>query len=398
MPNWWTRQGGILLATQGGIRKPPSVTSQSLLIFFHFPAWRLAGIAAVGLLAACSKPAVERPAATPPVILFALPDAGEVPFRSFPGEVGAQDNIRLSFDVAGRLVDFPVYDGKVLEPGSRVGQLEQGDFRAALDSAQATFNSARQDFERSQTLRQRNVIAQNELDRQREAFERADAALRTAQKAFDDTRLSAPIKGRVSRRFVRNFQNVQAREPVVLLQNISTLDIDVQVPEVLMASIQRDTTAALARDMVEAEAEFAAIPGERFPITLRSFATQANPSSRTFLVSFVLTPPADRNILPGMTCTVHIRFRNPDGSAINQPGLYQIPVRALLTAEGSTWVWKWNSANGQVSKIPVKLEALAGESAQIRSEQLQAGDEIVASGVRFLTDGMTVRRLETPAP
>jgi hypothetical protein len=29
---------------------------------------------------------------------------------------------------------------------------------------------------------------------------------------------------------------------------------------------------------------------------------------------------------------------------------------------------------------------------------LQAGDELVASGVRFLSDGMTVRRLETQKP
>lgn len=350
------------------------------------------------LAAGCSEEQPEVVAPTPPVMLFALPQADETPFRSFPGEVTAQDNVRLSFDVPGRLVDFPVYDGKVVAAGQLVGRLDQGDFRAALDSAQARFTAAQQEFERARTLRQRNVIAANELDRQREAFEVTEAALRTAQKAFNDTQLVAPIKGRISRRFVRNFQNVQAREPVVLLQNISTLDIDVQVPEALMALVNRNVTAADANQLIEARVEFAAVPGEQFPLTLRSFATQANPSSRTFLVSFVLHPPEDRNILPGMTCTVSLRFRNADGTPVAQPGLYQIPMRALLTAEGKTWVWRWEAKTGKVARVPVEMIALAGESVQIRSADLQAGDELVASGVRFLSDGMTVRRLETPKP
>lgn len=346
----------------------------------------------------CQKRAETPVSATPPVKIFTLPEADETPFRSFPGEVTPQDNVRLSFDVSGRLIDFPVFDGQVVRQGDLVGQLDPADFRAALDAAQTTFRTAQQEFERQRTLRQRNVIAQSELDRQREAFERAEASLRTAQRAFDDTRLVAPIKGRISRRFVRNHQNVQAREPVVLLQNIATLDIDVQVPEALMAIVNRNATAEEANRLIEAYVEFAAVPGERFPLTLRSFATQANPASRTFLVSFNLNPPEDRNILPGMTCTVSLRFRNPDGTPVVQPGLFQIPLRALLTSEGKTWVWRWSEQTGQVSRIPVEMVALTGDSVQVRSTDLKAGDELVASGVRFLDEGMTVQRFETHKP
>lgn len=349
-------------------------------------------------VAGCQKRAEAPVSVTPPVKIFSLPEADEAPFRSFPGEVTPQDNVRLSFDVSGRLIDFPVFDGQVVRQGDLVGQLDPADFRAALDAAQTTFRTAQQEFERQRTLRQRNVIAQSELDRQREAFERAEANLRTAQRAFDDTRLVAPIKGRISRRFVRNHQNVQAREPVVLLQNISTLDIDVQVPEALMAIVNRNATAEEANRLIEAYVEFAAVPGERFPLTLRSFATQANPASRTFLVSFNLNPPEDRNILPGMTCTVSLRFRNSDGTPVVQPGLFQIPLRALLTSEGKTWVWRWSEQTGQVSRIPVEMVALTGDSVQVRSADLKAGDELVASGVRFLDEGMTVQRFETHKP
>jgi len=348
-------------------------------------------------LGGCSKPEEPVPA-TPPVKLFALPASEEARFRSFPGEVTAIANARMSFDVSGRLTDFPVYDGRIVQAGDLIGRLDQTDFRAALDSARSRFTAAEQEFQRAQTLRQRNVIAQNELDRQREAFEVAEAALRTAQKAFDDTQLFAPFKGRVSERMVRNFQNVRAQEPVVLLQNVSTLQIDVQVPESLMALVDRNTSAAAASQLVDARVEFAALPGETFPLTLNSFATRANPSSRTFLVSFVLSPPEDRNILPGMTCTVQLRFRNPNGTPIIEPGVYEIPARALLTAEDKPWVWRWDAPTGKVARVPVEMLGLVGESVQIRAADLQPGDQIVSSGVRFLSEGATVRPLATSKP
>jgi len=347
-------------------------------------------------VAGCSKEEEPRVAATPPVNIFSLPQAGEAPFRNFPGEVTAQDNVRLGFEVAGRLLDFPVYDGKIVAKGDLIGLLDQSDFRAALDSAQASFHAASQEYARAKNLRQRNVIAQNELDRHREAFEVSEAALRTAQNSFDETRLLAPMKGRISHRFVRNFQTIQAREPIVLLQNIETLEVEVHVPENLMALVDRNTSAREAHALVEASVEFAAIQGERFPLELRSFATQADPSSRTFLVSFILHPPENRNILPGMTCTVSLRFRNKDGTPMAQPGIYEVPVRALLTFEGKSWVWRRDAQTGAVTKIPVEIANLSDDAVEIRSDALSAGDEIVSSGVRFLSEGMTVRKLETP--
>lgn len=350
---------------------------------------------ALALFSGCTKQKKESAPATPPVRIFTLPEPGESPFRSFPGEVTAGQNVRLSFDVSGRLIDFPVYDGKLVMPGDLVGQLDPADFRASLDAALTTFHTAEQEFQRQRQLRERQVISESEFDRHRETFERAEADLRTAQKAFDDTKLSAPIKGRVSRRFVRNFQNVPAGEPVILLQDVSSLDVDIHVPESLMTRIGPGASAADVASLVEGEAEFGAIPGERFPLTLRSFATQAHPSSRTFLVSFRLRPPEDRNILPGMTSNVHVRFKNPDGTPLSNEGLHEIPLSALATIDGGTWVWKWDSHSGKVARIPVEMVSLAGGSVQVRSSELKANDEIVASGVRFLSDGMEVRRMES---
>jgi hypothetical protein len=51
-----------------------------------------------------------------------------------------------------------------------------------------------------------------------------------------------------------------------------------------------------------------------------------------------------------------------------------------------------------VSPVAVEVSSIQGGAALIRSEALAQGDEIVASGARFLAEGTPVRRMETRNP
>lgn len=345
----------------------------------------------------CSKPEAPKPVAQP-VQTIVLQNVQETPFRRFPGEVMAARTGRLSFDVPGRLIEFPLHDGQVVQQGDLIGQLDPADYIARRDSAQATFNAARDQYERNRTLRQRGVIAPAELDQRRRDFEVAEANLRTAQRALEDTRLVAPFNGRIAQRIARNSQNVQAREIVAILEKVSTLEIEISLPERDMARAGRGITVDDAREFIEAKAEFGPLPGELFDLTLEAFATSANAASRTFTLTFSLTPPEGKNILPGMTCTVLLRVRQQDEIAHPEPHLYQVPVQTILTEENNTWVWRLDPQTLSVARIPVEIMGMAGQAANIRAEKLNAGDEIVSSGVRFLSEGNTVRRMEVRNP
>lgn len=351
----------------------------------------IAGTAA--FMAACSKAPEARPEAVRPVRLFEIAPPAEASFRSFPGEVAAISNGRLSFDVGGRLIEFPVYDGKLVQPGDLIGRLDPTDYQAQFDTAQARFTAARDEFARQQSLFERRVIARAELDRQREALDVAEAGLRSAAKSLQDTVLFAPFHGRVAHRFVRNFQSVQPRELIVLLQDVSTLKVDIQLPESSVSRTARGATADQLRDLIEAKVEFSSVPGRFFDLKLDSFATQANPASRTFPVSFTFQPPEDTNILPGMTCNVFVRFRDEAASA-SAGGEFLVPVSAVSTTGGTPAVWEWDAATGGVLRRTVELLGPSGDRMLIRSSDLASGDRIVVSGVRFLSEGMQVRPME----
>jgi membrane fusion protein, multidrug efflux system len=314
------------------------------------------------------------------------------PFRRFPGEVSAVRNSEMSFDVAGRLVERPATQGMIFSKGSLLARLDPENFQARVDSATAQWNNARNELARQRQLHERGVISVAELDRFQTNFDVAEAALREATRALDDTRLVAPFDGRVARTLVNNFQSVQANQPILLFQDISTLEVDIDVPEQVMTRAEQGVTADNARDLLEGVVEFATLPGRRFPLVLKSFSPAASPTARTFRVTFTLEPPEGSNILPGMTCTVLVRVRGA-GAAESADRVFTVPVQAVAAQGETSAVWVLNPETMTVSSVPVTVEALKGDSMVIRSGALHDGAEIVTTGIRFLEDGMLVGRL-----
>jgi membrane fusion protein, multidrug efflux system len=359
------------------------------------------GIGLLVVLAGISgcSPEKEPTPAIPPVQTFVIATTSEAPFRRFPGEVAAADTSNMSFDVPGRLIEFPAsQEGMVVKKGDLLGRLDETNFVARVDAARADFTNAKSELARRQQLLNQGAISRSEFESFERTFGVADAALRSAQRALDDTRLVAPMDGRIARRLVNNFQNVQAHQPVLVFQSKSTLEVDIHVPEADMSMAGRGVTTEELQDLIEAKVEFPAIPGRTFPLNLNSFSTEATASARTFRVSFILYPPEGQNILPGMTCTVLLRQISKTVAEPAETGVFQIPVRAVATADGKSAVWKLDPKSLQVSRVEVELLGMTGDSVKVRGANLATGDEIVTAGVRFLSDGMKVQRLPAGNP
>lgn len=351
------------------------------------------------ILSSCKKEVAERPVVAQPVRLFQVEDAREASFRNFPGEVVATQTGRLSFEVSGRIISFPIQNGQLVKKGDLIGQLDTADFVASRDSAQASFDAAKNNFDRNEVLQKQNVISMAILDRARQELDTANAALRTAVRALESTRLEAPFDGRISYRIARELQNVRAQEQVAILEDISTMEVEINIPERDMMIGQRGLTVDDARELLEAHVEFASIPDRRIDLTLKSFSTRANPVSRTFLVSFEFAPPPDLNILPGMTGSVLVRRKASEAAGAPEAGsVRMVPVEALTTNKGVSTVWRLNPDSMTVSAVPVKIASIQGGAAMIESETLSGGDEIVVSGARFLAEGTPIRRMQTRNP
>ena len=308
----------------------------------------------------------------------------------FPGRVRAVQRVELAFNVPGQIMELPVAEGEAVKAGALLARLDPAAYQTALDVAQAELDAATAEYERVRRLWERSqAVARAEVDRKRTAMEVARSRFAAAQKDLADTRLTAPFAGIVARRLADNFQNVQAKEPVVSLQNPDQLEIVIHVPERVMRGEPRRAAGF---------AVFDDLPQRRLPVTLKSFATEAEPQTQTYEVVLGLTPPPDLRVLPGMGVEVL-----PDTAASRADAAGEeagdgqapvlIPIGAVVAAaDGTPTVWVVDPENGQVSRRTIETGTLQGADVAVLSG-LAPGERIVTAGVHSLREGMRVHPL-----
>jgi RND family efflux transporter MFP subunit len=345
-------------------------------------------ICAVALTPGCEKEPVEQPPVVRPIKTVTVGEAEAAAAREFPGSIRANQHADMGFEVAGRIILRLVNEGQQVKKGDELARLDDRDYQARLDQATARLRKVEADLNRSERIYEQNpgAVSKGQIDTEQKAVEVVEAEVRVAEKAVEDTVLRAPFDGIVARRLVEDFQNVQAKEPVFVVQDISLLQIVISIPE-------RDiATAKTARDIDEItrraqpRVQVSSLPGREFPARVSEIATTADPITRTFQLRLVFEPPDDVAILPGMTARV---VANPIGEDV-----VRLPSHAALSDDsGAAQVWVLDPTSMTVSRRAVQLGELTGSDVQIL-DGLARGDLVAVSGISHLRDGMQVRRYE----
>ena len=218
----------------------------------------------------------------------------------------------------------------------------------------------------------------------------AEANLATARKALSNTELRAPFAGRIGRVYVENFNNIQAKQAILLLQDLSQLDVIVNVPEQDWQRAKPGLTLAQQTERAKPFVTLPTFPDREFPARITEVAASADPVTRTFSARGRFDPPEDIVILPGMSATVTVRI---DPGVAGLQDAVQIPANAVVGGnDGGSYVWKVDAATMTASLAPVTVGQMSGSNITI-VDGLSTGDRIAVSGVQQLADGMKVREL-----
>jgi RND family efflux transporter MFP subunit len=340
----------------------------------------------------CEDAPPPAPDPVQPVKILEIAGGGTGATLEFPGEIRAAQQVELAFENSGKLLELPVLDGQEVARGEVLARLDPRDFENIRDAENAKLARAEADYSRVKTLFEADVASQQELDRARSQFDVARAnADRAIKNLEDDAVIVAPFAGTVARVLAENFQNVQAKQTIVLLQDTSTLEVAFGIPESAIAGNRRRATEQEQNERLQPRVTVSSVEGREFPATVKEFSPTADPTSRTYEAVVAFENPSDVTILPGMTASVRVNSPTAD---TGDGGSIQIPARAALADEqGKAYVWKVDPSSMQVSRSAVELGALSGESVTVTSG-LASGDWIAVSGVHKLREGMRVRRYQ----
>ena len=343
------------------------------------------GAVVLGLLTACSRQApVPEPIRA--VKLIEVGAHALNPEVEYAGEVRAQIESRIGFQVTGKLVQRFVNVGDVVRKGQVLAELDGQDYVLAAQAAQAQVAAAKTqrdlakaDWERFSALKNQGFISGVELDRRRANLQSAQAQLEQAQAQASAqsnqsgyTRLLASAGSVVTSVQAEPGQVVAAGAPVVQLAHDGARDVVVAVPETARSHIKLGQMV-----QVRIWSQDRLLEG-----TVRELGASADPVTRTYAVK-VKVQGADQ---PPLGATAYVRMQ----LAIKAPDdAIKLPSTAVLEQGGSSTVWEFDASTSTVHARKVEVAGVDGNEILIATG-VQPGMQLVAAGTHVLTEGQKV--------
>ncbi|HIF95790.1 MAG TPA: efflux RND transporter periplasmic adaptor subunit [Myxococcales bacterium] len=384
------RERGRMAATARGCKKPIEIRDSDPV-----GARSCRGIvgsillALVAVLPGCWAQPEPPPEPIRPVKILKLEGGASVFNVEYPGIIEAARSARMAFEVAGRIIDFPVVEGDRIAKGGLIASLDPRDFEEALAKHEANANFLKVERDRHQSLFDQGVDSRQILDKSIKNYQIALSSVAQAKKAMEDTELRAPFDGVVAIKLVKEFRNVRAKEQVVIFEDDSYMKIIVSLPEADYARLTPGLTLAERNSRADMRVVVTSIPDREFPAHVTEAASAADPVTRTFRITLAFEVPKDVVVSSGMTAraVASAEVVVGDGDAD-----FMIPIQAARGNEaGNPFVWSLDPATMEVHRSPVTLGAVSGAMVRVLSG-LNDGDEIATSGVGELREGMRVRR------
>ncbi|TMX31060.1 efflux RND transporter periplasmic adaptor subunit [Vibrio rotiferianus] len=297
---------------------------------------------------------------------------------SFNGIVRAAESADLAFRVGGKLINIFVKEGDEVSKGQLLASLDDRDAKNALVSAQLEFENVSREYERAQAVfKKSQAISKADLDTITTRYNLARTRVEDAKRHLEYTQIFAPFDGIVGRKLVDNYVQVQANEPILTVHDINDLEVVIHIPHKVMLSGKEETRAI---------AEISAIPGQSFPLKLRTVATVADPVSQAYPVVLGFEHLNGFHVLPGMA--VKVLPVSTSGNTQNQQ--ITLPLTSIVPDnQGKQFVWIVGSDN-KAQKRYVAIGAL-NKDRIIVTEHLSPGEQVIIAGVSSVKEGMEVR-------
>jgi RND family efflux transporter MFP subunit len=320
-----------------------------------------------------------------PVKLITVDTVEQSDIRSFPANVVANQGSYLAFRVNGELMEFPVRAGQDVKKGQLLAKLDPEDFELQYEQRKAQFKLASSQLARVKSLYQKSIASKSEYDEAVANEQVAESALKIAKTNLVNSELRAPFDGTIAKVFVKNYENIAAKQNILRLETRDMMDVVIQVPEKLIARVKKQLD-------YHPNVIFDGYPDKSYELSIKEWDTQADPATLSYKVVFTLPVPKDFNLLAGMTGHVYI-----DRTKVTNISHSQIfvPVEAVFSEQTmptnkNAFVWLFNPDTKQIAKHAVSVGKMRAQTIEI-TNGLNGGETIVAAGVHHLKEGLKVR-------
>jgi RND family efflux transporter MFP subunit len=322
----------------------------------------------------------------------------------FTGSLDSPSRVEVAAKVSGRLQRILVQVGQTVQRGQLLAELDDEEYRQALEQARAEeavaranleaadigVQAAERELERVRSLQDKQIASDMELDSSRTQLARArvqvsvaaaqlkqkQVAVEAAELRLSHTRLAAAWgqDGRprvVGERLTEPGTLLQAGSPVLSLLELDPLEARLRVTETIYPRLRSGLAASVSAPV---------FPGRKFAGTLSAVAPFLDRSTGQ-ADAWVQIRNADEALKPGMAVQVELEF----GRRENVPA---VPSAALVNRGEVQGVFEVQLESSTVRFVPVRTGAAEGGLVEILEPALRG--PVVVLGHHLLQDGSAV--------
>ena len=277
--------------------------------------------------------------------------------------VRARTRAVIEAKISGRLLTLNTSLGQSVNAGDVLATLDAEEMQARKESAEASLVQATADQQRAASLIQSNAISKSDFDAATARLEVTKATLSEAKTMLGYARITAPFAGVITRKLADQGDLAAPGKPLLELENPDHLRVEADVPEALIASLQKG-----AKLMVHAA------KAEAVEAIVSEISPTGDSNSRTFPVKLDL--PAGCTLRPGQFVRVAIPVREYEALLIPTSAMVQRGQLQLVFVNDQSVARLRIIRAGR--QRPEGVEVLAG---------LEGGEVLVTEGAEKLLDG-----------
>jgi RND family efflux transporter MFP subunit len=348
----------------------------------------------LGLSSCDDKKAGPQAPPPTPVAVYTVMTGNATYFDSYPATVTPLNQVDIKPQVSGNIIGIYFKDGQHVRKGEKLYEIDQQQYKAAVEQAIANLNVAKanlarsqQDADRYQELAKQDAIAKQTLDHQiadlesnKRQVEAAQANVRSVQTNLNYSLITAPFDGTIGISQVKVGTSVY---PQTLLNSISTdnpMAIDIAIDQ----SEIRKFAEYLQKGTKPKDSTFTAVLPDNsiypYPGSIYLIDRSVDPTTGTIKVRLTF-PNAMNELKPGITTNIHVRHDAGDSSLL-------IPYKAVTEQLGEYFVFV--DDNNKAIQRKVLLGTRINDKVVVR-RGLQQGDKVVTEGVQKLRDSSAIQ-------
>jgi multidrug efflux system membrane fusion protein len=298
------------------------------------------------------------------------------------GKLYTSTESKLSFKIPGIVGKIFVREGQSVAKNTTLATLDLIEIEARVHQARSAAQKAERDLERIRRLYADSVVTLEQMQNTKTALEVANSDLEVAEFNLRYSKIIAPEKGKILKRFAEEGELINAGNPLFLFG-------EEQEGWVMRVAVtERQIIALKLGD--RAEIQFDAYKDHVFPASVSEIQAIANPYTGTFEVELKFEP-TELELYSGFVGRVKLL---PEA----QDAYYVLPVESLVEGDGRNgYVFRVDRNSMHVTRQPIQIFTILGDRLLLQSG-VQSGQEIVTFGASYLTDNDLIEVVKNVSP